>query len=140
MKVWITVVGVAFGLGLLSPVLAQQDDTIYKPGNGVSSPRLISDVKPQYTPGAMRRGVNGAVLLRCVVDRNGVPTRLEIIQSLDDELDQASLDVLKQWRFAPGQREGQSVLVQIDVTMAFSTNTRKTTQAKKNLWDRLWRK
>jgi TonB family protein len=135
-----TVVGVAFALGVLSPVLAQQDDTIYKPGNGVSSPRLISDVKPQYTPGAMRRGVNGAVLLRCVVDRDGVPTRLEIIQSLDDELDRASLDVLKQWRFAPGQREGTSVLVQIDVTMAFSTNTKKTTQTKQNLWQRLWRK
>jgi TonB family protein len=130
----------AFVLALLSPVLAQQDDTIYKPGNGVSSPRLISDVKPQYTPGAMRRGVNGAVLLRCVVDRDGVPTRLEIVQSLDDELDQASLNVLKQWRFAPGQREGQSVLVQVDVMMAFSTDTKKNTQTKKNLWERLWRK
>ena len=97
------VAGVAFSLGLLSPVVAQEDDTIYKPGNGVSSPRLISQVYAGYTAGAMRRNVNGAVLLRCVVDRDGVPTRLEIIQSLDDELDRASLDALKQWRFAPAR-------------------------------------
>ena len=88
----------------------------------------------------MRRGVNGSVLLRCVVDRDGVPTRLEIIQSLDDELDRASLDALKQWRFAPGQKDGLAVLVQIDVIMAFTTNTKKPTETKKSLWQRLWRK
>ena len=134
--------GVALALGLLiSPLVAQEDDTIYKPGNGVSSPRLISDVKPQYTAGAMRRGVNGSLLLRCVVDRDGVPTRLEIVQSLDDELDRASLDALKQWRFTPGQKDGRAVLVQIDVTMAFTTNTKKPTETKSSLWKHLfWRK
>jgi TonB family protein len=134
------VAGIAFALGLFSPVVAQQDDTIYKPGNGVSSPRLISQVPAGYTPGAMRRGVNGAVLLRCVVDRDGVPTRLEIIQPLDDELDRASLETMKQWRFAPGQKDGRAVLVEIDVMMAFTTNTKKPTETKKSVWHRIWRK
>ena len=89
----------------------------------------------------MRRGVNGSLLLRCVVDREGVPTRLEIVQSLDDELDRVSLDALKQWRFAPGQKDGSAVLVQVDVTMAFTTNTKKPTERKSSLWKRLfWRK
>lgn len=115
---------------------AQQDETIYRPGNGVSAPRLIRDVKPQYTADAMRRKVNGGVLLRCVVDRDGVPTRLEIINALDDELDRASMETLKQWRFEPGRKNGEAVLVQIDVTMAFSTGTDKTTGAekKKSVW------
>jgi TonB family protein len=129
------VAGIAVALALVDPISAQ-DETIYKTGtNGVSTPRLIKDVKPQYTPGAMRRGVNGAVLLRCVIDRDGVPTRLEIVKALDDELDRASLETLKQWRFEPGQKDGKSVLVQIDVTIAFSTpNT------KKSLWRRIWRR
>ncbi len=66
------------------------------------------------------RGHNGAVLLRCVVDRDGVPTRLEIIKPLDAELDRVSLEAMKQWRFEPGQKDGKAVLVQIDVMMAFS--------------------
>jgi TonB family protein len=126
-----TAAAVAFALGLLiSPAAGQEDDTVYTPGNGVSSPRLIRDVKPQYTAGAMRRGVNGSLLLRCVVDRDGVPTRLEIVRSLDDELDRAALDALRQWRFAPGQKDGSALLVQVEVMMAFTTNTKKPTERK----------
>src|SRR5262245_27904765 len=108
------VVAVAVVLGLSGPISAQQDETVYRPGNGVSTPRLIKDVKPGYTPGAMRRRVNGTVLLRCVVDRDGVPTRVQIIDTLDDELDRVSLESLKQWRFEPGQKDGEAVPVRID--------------------------
>jgi TonB family protein len=128
------VVAVLVVLGLMSPMLAQQDETIYRPGNGVSAPRLIKDVKPGYTADAMRRGVNGALLLRCVVDRDGVPRHIEIIESLDDGLDRASLEVLKQWRFEPGQKNGEAVLVQIDVVMSFSTPMQKQTEKKKSPW------
>ena len=124
---------IAFVLAFVSPMAAQQDETIYRSGNGVSTPRLIRDVKPQYSAGAMRRRINGAVLLRCVVDRDGVPTRLEIIKPLDEELDRVSLDALKQWRFEPGQKDGQAVLVQIEVTMAFTME-----KMKKSFWRRVW--
>jgi TonB family protein len=134
------VVGIALALALVSPTSAQ-DETIFKTGNkGVSSPRLIKDVKPQYTAGAMRRGVNGTVFLRCVVDLDGVPTRLEIVKALDEELDRASLEAMKQWRFEPGQKDGKAVLVQIDVMMAFTTSNTKTPNTKKSLWRRIWRR
>jgi len=71
--------------------------------------------------------------LRCIVDRDGVPTRLEIIKPLDEELDRISLEALKRWRFEPGQKDGQGVLVRIDVAMTFTTRT------KKSLWRRFWR-
>ena len=131
-----TALVVSFLLGLMSSMSAQQDETIYRPGNGVSTPRLIRDVKPQYTADAMRRKVNGAVLLRCVVDRDGVPTRVEVIDALDGELDRVSLETLKQWRFEPGKKDGEAVLVQIDVAMGFSTETKakKETKKKKSFW------
>jgi len=81
----------------------------------------------------MRRRLTGAVLLRCVVDRDGVPTSLEIIKPLDEELDRVSLEALKQWRFEPGKKNGTPVLVQIDVMMAFSMDQKQT------LWRRVWR-
>jgi hypothetical protein len=37
------VIAVAMTLGFASPILAEQDDTIYKPGNDVSLPKLIRD-------------------------------------------------------------------------------------------------
>ena len=61
----------------------------------------------------MRRQVNGTVRMTCVVDRDGVPTRVQIIDALDEELDRVSLDALKQWRFEPGRKAGEAVLIQI---------------------------
>jgi TonB family protein len=130
--------GIAVALAVVGPMSAQ-DETIYKTGNkGVSAPRLVKEVKPQYTADALRRGVSGAILLRCVIDLDGVPTRLEIVKALDGELDRASLETLKQWRFEPGQKDGKAVLVQIDVTIAFSTPNTKTPNTKKSLWSRIW--
>ena len=99
-------VGVGFTLGIVGPLLAQQDDTIYQPGNGVSAPKLVTDVKPQYSADAVRRGVTGVVLLQCVVDRDGVPTSLEVVRPLDEDLDQVGLRTLRQWRFEPGGKTG----------------------------------
>ena len=62
--------------------------------------------------------------LQCVVDREGVPTNIEVVQSLDDDLDQAALKALQQWRFEPGKKDG-NVLVQIEVKMAFTMAKRK---------------
>jgi DNA replication protein DnaC len=44
-----------------------------------------------------------------------------------------SLEALKQWRFEPGQKDGEAVLMQIDVEVSFTTVT------KKSLWRRIWR-
>ena len=115
------VIGLVCAIGFVGPLLAQQDDTIYKPGGDVSLPKVIKEVRPQYTGDAMRRRVSGAVLLRCVVDREGVPTDLEIVESLDEDLDRASREALQQWRFEPGKKNGKPVLVQIEVKMAFVT-------------------
>lgn len=117
--------GVALTLGLVNPMLAQQDDTIYKPGNGVSVPKLVIDVKPGYTSDAMKRRVTGAVLLQCVVDREGIPTNIEVVQSLDGDLDQEALKALNEWRFEPGMKNGKAVLVQIQVKMAFTMTAKR---------------
>src|SRR5207249_1402923 len=38
------------------------------PGNGVTIPRLLKDVKPQYTADAMRAKIQGSVVVECVVN------------------------------------------------------------------------
>ena len=53
---------------------------------------------------------------------------LEVVQSLDESLDEVARKALQQWRFEPGKKDGQAVLVQIDVKMAF------TMVAKRKRW------
>ena len=55
----------------------------YRPGNGVSPPRLLREVKPQYTAEAMRAKIQGTVWLEVVVQPDGTVGDVRITKSLD---------------------------------------------------------
>src|SRR5262245_4283064 len=91
--------------------MAQQE--VYDPGNGVTLPVVVKEVKPVYTQGAIARQVQGSVLLKSVVLADGTVGDIEVLRSLDAELDQQAIDAMKQWVFKPGTREGKPVAVRI---------------------------
>jgi len=95
---------------------------VYRPGNGVSQPRLLREVKPQYTADAMRAKVQGTVLVVCVVRADGTITDVRVARSLDPTfgLDQQAVAAVRQWTFAPGTRMGEPVAVQITVELTFT--------------------
>ena len=94
----------------------------YRPGNGVEIPRLLREVKPQYTADAMRAKIQGAVLLECVVLPDGSVGDVRVTRSLDSTfgLDQEAIRAAKQWRFQPGTRFGEPVPVLITIELTFT--------------------
>jgi periplasmic protein TonB len=94
----------------------------YRPGNGVMLPKVLREVKPQYTADAMRAKVQGTVLLECVVNPDGTVGGVEIVKSLDRTfgLDQEAVKAAKQWRFAPGTRFGEPVAVLVTIELTFT--------------------
>ncbi len=94
----------------------------YRPGNGVETPRLISQIRPQYTADAMRAKVQGVVLLECVVLTTGTVGNCNVKRSLDQNfgLDQEALRAAKQWRFMPGTRFGEPVPVLVSIELSFT--------------------
>ena len=95
---------------------------VYRPGNGVTLPRVLREVKPQYTSDAMRAKVQGTVLLECIVQKDGSVGDVQVIRSLDSTfgLDQQAVIAAKAWRFAPGTRLGEPVPVQITIELTFT--------------------
>jgi TonB family protein len=95
---------------------------VYRPGNGVSDPVLLREVKPTYTTDAMRAKVQGAVLLRCIVMPDGSVGEVSVVRSLDPRfgLDEEAIRAARQWRFRPGTRMGQPVKVEITIELTFS--------------------
>ena len=95
---------------------------VYQPGNGVTLPRILREVKPAYTSDAMRAKVQGTVLLQCVVRPDGSVADIQVLRSLDSVvgLDQEAMKAARQWRFAPGTRMGQAVPVQITIELTFT--------------------
>jgi TonB family protein len=95
----------------------------YRPGNGVETPRLLREIKPQYTAQAMRAKIQGEVLLECVVQTDGtIHPNIRVVRSLDATfgLDQEAIKAARQWRFAPGTRQGQPVPVLVTIAIAFT--------------------
>jgi protein TonB len=94
----------------------------YHPGSGITSPQLLREVRPNYTAGAMRAKMQGAVLLECVVQPDGSVGQVRILKSLDKTfgLDDEAIKAAKQWRFLPGKRLNEPVPVVVTIELAFN--------------------
>ncbi len=96
----------------------------YQPGSGIDDPRILREVKPQYTADAMRAKVQGSVLIECVVMPDGTVSDVHVVRSLDPVfgLDQEAVKAARQWRFIPGVRrvDHQPVPVQVTIELTFT--------------------
>jgi TonB family protein len=102
--------------GLLA---AQTDDEqVYDLGPGVTAPRVIKQTAPQYPNG---RGVSasGSVIIALIVSSKGVPRDPHIVKSLDKDLDQSAIEAVKEWRFAPAQKDGKAIAVRVSLQIQF---------------------
>jgi TonB family protein len=89
---------------------------------GVTLPRLLRDVKPQYTADSMRAQIHGAVILNVVVKIDGTVGDVFVVQSLDriNGLDDQVIRAARAWQFAPGTRNGEPVPVLVSIEMTFT--------------------
>lgn len=94
----------------------------YRPGNGVISPEVLHEEKPQYTSEAMRAKVQGVVEVEAIVMPDGSVGHVQIVRSLDDRfgLDQKAIEAVKRWRFRPGTRMGKPVPVLVNIELTFT--------------------
>lgn len=117
-----TGVGSGIGSGYGEGIGGGTGGGVYREGNGVTSPVLIREFKPNYTSEAMRARIQGLVTMEAVVLPDGSVGDVHIVRSLDQQfgLDKEAVSTIKKWRFKPGMRLGQPVPVLIVVEMSFT--------------------
>ena len=117
-----TGIGSGTGSGLGAGTGGGTGGGVYRPGSGVTNPKLLVEVKPTYTADAMRAKIQGVVTLEAVVMPDGTVGNVQIVRSLDPTfgLDQEAIKTVKRWRFAPGTRMGQPVPVLVEIEMTFT--------------------
>ena len=91
----------------------------YRPGSGIEPPRLLHEVRADYTEEARQRAIAGDVVLEIVVRRDGSVGDLKILQGLGGGLNDRAVQAVRQWRFAPAQRLGVAVDVIVEVAVEF---------------------
>jgi len=95
---------------------------VYGIGNGVSAPIPLRRPPPAYTVDAMRKRLQGVVLLDCVVRPDGKCSDIRVMRSLDMVfgLDEQAIASAREWRFRPGERLGAPVPVRVTLEIAFN--------------------
>ncbi len=91
----------------------------FRPGSGIQPPRLLDEVKPDYTEEARRRGLEGEVVLEIVVRPDGRVGDVRVMKGLGSGLDQQAVQAVRRWRFAAATRKGQPVAVVVEVAVEF---------------------
>ncbi|RPJ78089.1 MAG: energy transducer TonB [Acidobacteria bacterium] len=90
--------------------------------SGLTPPRAVHEVKPEYTKAAKEAGIQGSVSLEVVVLADGTVRDVTVKKSLDAErgLDAEAVKAARQWRFEPGRKDGKPVPVLVTLEMTFS--------------------
>jgi len=93
---------------------------VYNIGRDVTSPVVIFNPQPKYTENALRRKVQGTVVMTAVVLPDGRVTNVRVIRSLDRySLDDVARATALRWRFQPGLRRGVPVAVRVQIQLDF---------------------
>ncbi|HYB95743.1 MAG TPA: energy transducer TonB [Vicinamibacterales bacterium] len=91
----------------------------FRPGSGVEPPRLLREVRADYTDEARRANIEGEVELEIVVRRDGTVGDVKIVRGLRGGLNDRAVQAVRQWRFAPGRMKGVPVDVVVEVGVEF---------------------
>ena len=102
----------------------------YHVGCGVTAPRLVYHVEPQFPKEARDEKFMGIVDVALTVDADGNPENVRVFRSVADRadkqhrhaalsLDQAAVDGVKKYKFAPATYQGKPVPVDLIVEVNF---------------------
>jgi TonB family protein len=90
---------------------------------GVSAGLLLHKVQPVYPPEARRAGIQGQVLLRAKISKEGRIADLQLISG-PKELAQAAIGAVEQWRYRPYLLMGNPVEVDTEILVNFTLSYR----------------
>jgi TonB family protein len=95
---------------------------VFRPGNDVAPPRVLREIRPEYTSEAMRARIQGTVWLDVVVLPDGTVGDVTVSKSLDNVfgLDSQAVAAARQWLFSPGMRLGEPVAVLVTLELFFN--------------------
>jgi TonB family protein len=98
---------------------AGSGDGIFRMGRGVIAPRVIYQTDPEFSEEARKAKFQGNCVLGLIVDANGRPTNIHILNALGMGLDEKAIESVKGWKFEPGKKDGHDVAVEIAVEVDF---------------------
>jgi TonB family protein len=103
---------------------------IYHAGDGVTPPKLLFTVEPEFSEKARKKKIAGNCVVSMIVATNGTPTDLHVVKSIADTvskkerdgalgLDQNAVKAVSQYRFTPATYRGTPVPYRLNVEVNY---------------------
>lgn len=105
------------GAGVEAPRI--HPDGTYEATEGVTPPKLIKYVAPEYTDLARQIDLEGICVITMTVDKEGIPENVHVTKSLEKGLDNSALNAVRKYRFRPAMFEGKPIPVLLTVEVQF---------------------
>ena len=90
----------------------------------ISTPVPLSKVDPRYPPALREARVEGEVVLYAIIRKDGSVDSVQVLRSIDPQLDRNAMDALLQWKFRPADRAGSPIDLEAVITIPFRIPTR----------------
>jgi TonB family protein len=87
-------------------------------GGTIREPRKVKDVPPRYPDIAKLAGVQGVVILECLITPEGKVANVRVLRGIP-LLDEAALEAVRQWEYTPTLLDDVPVRVIMTVTVNF---------------------
>ncbi|OCL28109.1 hypothetical protein U472_02645 [Orenia metallireducens] len=96
------------------------DLTDKKADNGVSAPTISKYNRPSYPKKLRRRGIEGRVLLKILIDDKGRVEEVQLAKSSGyTEFDVAAKEVVKKWEFNPTKKDNMGIYSWVMIPISF---------------------
>jgi protein TonB len=112
-------IGSGSGSGLGPGADGDTGGGVRHPGGGISNPRLIYSVDPEFSDEARRQKYQGVVVISVIVDAQGNPQHIRVVRPLGMGLDEKAVEAVKQYKFKPAMEGGKAVPVEITIEVNF---------------------
>jgi len=107
------------GSWVLSFVEMRDPDDGPVPSTELTGPVPLRKVDPKYPNSMIGARVQGEVVLYAVIRRDGSVDSIQLVRSVEPELDQNAMDALARWKFRPAERRGTPVELEAIVHIPF---------------------
>jgi protein TonB len=101
-----------------APEMLRSTSGLARISPGVAQRLLVKKVEPQYPEDARRAHIEGQVVLRAVIDKNGNVESAALIQG-HPLLAQAALEAVKKWKYKPYVLNGHATAVETQIAVIF---------------------
>lgn len=104
-----------------APVAPADDEPVELDGSIVPPVKRFAP-QPQYTEPARRVRIEGPVILRAVIRKDGTIGDVRVLRSLPLGLTESAVETVATWRYQPATRRGKPVAVFLNLRVDFSLN------------------